>query len=82
MLHEAAGCDDCEGLGYVGRLGIFEFLEMTEELRDLTREKRGTQAIAAAARAGGMATMLQYGLRKCLAGDTTFAEVTRVAEDW
>ena len=80
-LYTAPGCDRCEGLGYVGRLGLFEFLEVSETIRDLIRDKKGSQAIQQAAASEGMTTMLQYGLLKALNGETTFAEVTRVTQD-
>ncbi len=83
QLHEAPGCDACEGMGYVGRVGIFEFLEMSEPLRELIRARASTQAVAQLASEGGMRTMYVDGLLKCQAGITTLEEVCSVtSEDW
>ena len=83
QLYEAPGCDACEGMGYVGRVGIFEFLEMSEALRELIRARASTQAMAQLAGEAGMRTMYVDGLLKCQAGITTLEEVCSVtSEDW
>ena len=83
QLHEAPGCDACEGMGFVGRVGIFEFLEMSEPIRELIRAKASTQAVAQLAAEAGMRTMYVDGLLKGLAGTTTLEEVCSVtSEDW
>jgi general secretion pathway protein E len=83
QLCEAPGCEACEGMGYVGRVGIFEFLEMNEEMRELIRGRASTQSVAQAAARAGMRTMYVDGLLKCLAGTTTLEEVCSVtSEDW
>ena len=69
QLYEAPGCDACEGMGFVGRVGIFEFLEMNEPIRELIRARASTQAVAQPAAGAGMRTMYVDGLLKCLAGD-------------
>lgn len=82
-LHHATGCEACEGVGFVGRVGIFEFLEVDERVRELVRARASTQAVAQAAAEAGMTTMYVDGLRKCLAGVTTLEEVCSVtSEDW
>jgi general secretion pathway protein E len=82
-LCEAPGCEACEEIGFVGRVGIFEFLEVTEETRELIRARGSTQAVAQAAARNGMRTMYVDGLMKCLAGVTTLEEVCSVtSEDW
>ncbi len=82
QLWEAPGCRDCEDVGLIGRQGIFELLEMSDEVRELIRARAPTQTILAKALAQGMRTMSVDGLHKCLAGLTTIEEVTRVTEDW
>jgi general secretion pathway protein E len=82
MLYEAVGCEACEDLGYIGRIGIFEYLELDETMREMLRDKIATATLTAAARAAGMMTMFEDGLRKCFAGLTTLAEVHRVTEEW
>ena len=82
QLYEAPGCRDCEDVGLIGRQGIFEMLEVTDEIRELIRAQAPSQAILSRAIAQGMRTMSVDGLYKCLAGVTTLEEVTRVTEDW
>ena len=82
QLYEAPGCRDCEDVGLIGRQGIFEMLEITDEIRELIRARAPTQAILTRAVGQGMRTMSVDGLHKCLAGVTTIEEVTRVTEDW
>ena len=82
-LYEAPGCDACEGMGFVGRVGIFEFLEVNEPIRELIRARASTQAVAHAGAHIGMRTMYVDGLHKCLAGVTTLEEVSSVtSEGW
>ena len=59
------GCEACEGMGYVGRLGIFELLEMDEPMRELIRGRASTQAVAEAGAEAGMRSMFVDGLQKC-----------------
>ncbi|MFD2183672.1 GspE/PulE family protein [Rhodoplanes azumiensis] len=77
-IHEPVGCDRCGGSGYRGRLGVFEILEMSEEVRRLVDEQSDWAAIDKVAIAGGMTTMIDDGLAKCRAGLTSAAEVLRV----
>jgi general secretion pathway protein E len=82
VLNEPGACEACEGTGFVGRVGIFEFLETDERVRDLIRARAPTQDVTAAAVRAGMRTMFADGLRKCLEGTTTLEEVCRVTEEW
>ncbi len=82
ILYRAPGCGRCGGLGIVGRIGIFELLEVDDRMRALIRERAPTQAIQSAAEAAGMRTMWQDGVAKALSGTTTLEEVGRVTEDW
>jgi general secretion pathway protein E len=82
-LHHAVGCEACEQVGFVGRFGIFEFLEVNETVRELIRGRASTQAVAEAAAKAGMRTMFVDGLHKALRGTTTLEEVCSVTtEDW
>jgi general secretion pathway protein E len=77
-IHEPAGCERCGGTGYRGRLGVFEVLELTNELRELIGEKTDGLKIDELAIRGGMTTMLDDGIAKCRAGLTSPAEILRV----
>jgi general secretion pathway protein E len=77
-LHEPCGCERCNGTGYRGRIGIFEILELTDELRQLIGEKTDGMKIDQTAIRAGMTTMLDDGVAKCRAGLTSAAELFRV----
>ena len=80
-FYRAIGCPACEGIGYTSRLGIFEYLELDDRLRELLHDRIATAELATAAQRAGMVTMYQDGLRKCLAGITSVEEVLRVTEE-
>jgi type II secretory ATPase GspE/PulE/Tfp pilus assembly ATPase PilB-like protein len=73
-----AGCMACGQTGYRGRLGIFEVLVVTDEIRDLIVSHCSTEEIARAAQRGGMPTLRDDALRKAAQGITTLQEVIRV----
>jgi len=79
QVYRAHGCAHCQQTGYRGRLAFFELMSVTEPLRDLVAKGAPTSAVAAAARAGGMATLAQDGVARALAGETSLDEVRRVA---
>lgn len=78
VVHEARGCERCGGTGYRGRNGVFEILEMSDEVRTLIGPQTDSHSIDAAAMRGGMTTMLEDAVAKCRAGWTTVPEVFRV----
>jgi len=75
---EPAGCERCGGTGYRGRNGVFEVLEMVEEVRRLVTAHTDSGTIDEAARHSGMTTMVEDAVAKCRAGITSAAEVLRV----
>jgi type IV pilus assembly protein PilB len=77
-LYRGGGCDNCSNTGYRGRKGIYEVLEMNDEIRELVLEHATTQAIKQVARKYGMMTLREAALRKLLRGETTIEEVLRV----
>ncbi|MFY9958524.1 GspE/PulE family protein [Bradyrhizobium sp.] len=77
-VHLPCGCERCGGTGYRGRLGVFEVLELDDEMRELIGEKTDGLKVDQAAIRGGMTTMLDDGIAKCRAGLTSPAEVLRV----
>jgi type IV pilus assembly protein PilB len=80
-LYEADGCVSCLSTGYRGRVGIYEVLTLTEEIRHLIVSKASSGDIEAAAVAGGMHRMRDDGLEKARQGLTSVAEVLRVVGD-
>ena len=75
---EGAGCDACADTGYRGRTGIFEVFPVTAGAREQIVNGVSEAAMARAARATGMTTLLDHGLAKAAAGITTLKEVHRV----
>ena len=74
-LYRGRGCEACNGSGYESRIGIFEVLEMNDEIRKAILAGREAQAIAEIAQESGMKTMFFDGLEKAKAGLTTLEEV-------
>ncbi|MHC4744457.1 MAG: GspE/PulE family protein [Planctomycetota bacterium] len=79
-VYKGAGCNQCQGTGYKGRLAIFEMFEMNNEIRELAFEKAPTTELRKAAKAGGMRTLMGDGVLKVFDGITTPAEIIRVAQ--
>jgi general secretion pathway protein E len=77
-LQQPCGCERCGGTGYRGRLGVFEVLELTGDLRELIGEKTDGLKIDEMAIRAGMTTMPDDGVAKCRAGLTSPAEILRV----
>ncbi len=71
------GCQTCNGTGYRGRKGIYEYLRVTEPIRELINERKPTLVIREKARELGMQTMREDGVRNILDGYTTIDEVLR-----
>jgi general secretion pathway protein E/type IV pilus assembly protein PilB len=74
-LFEAVGCRECRTSGYRGRLGIYELLITTDEVRQLANDRASSWKIKDAAIKAGMITLRQDGWRKVIAGDTSIDEV-------
>jgi general secretion pathway protein E len=78
-LFRGRGCGQCNGSGYRGRIGIFEALEIDDEIRQMILERRDAAGIRALAIRRGMRSMFQDGIVKVLRGETTTEEVLRAA---
>lgn len=79
-IYEPVGCKRCSQ-GYSGRIGVFEILEMTNELAEVVSKDLSDTAIQKEAERQGMITMKQDGILKVLEGTTSLEEVLRVAEE-
>jgi general secretion pathway protein E len=77
-VHEPGGCERCSGTGYRGRIGVFEILESTEEVRSIIGPRTDSGTIERAATKAGMVTMIEDAVAKCRGGATSAAEVLRV----
>ena len=77
-VFEPGGCARCGGTGYKGRVGLYEVMVVTEEIRALAIGRASADEIAEAARRAGMRRLRDEGLEKVRAGLTSFAELARV----
>ncbi len=80
-LYHAKGCAQCGNTGYMGRLCILEMLPMSDPLRALVMKHATSGELKAQAQRDGMVSMYEDGMRKALAGHTTFEEVLRVTRE-
>jgi type IV pilus assembly protein PilB len=78
ILYKGQGCDACSNTGYKGRIGIFEVLPITENIRSMIISHEAAQTIEKAGLDEGMTTMQQDGFLKVLEGITTIEEILRV----
>lgn len=79
-FYKGKKCQECNGTGYSGRVGVFEVLPVDELIGKLILERAPSSKIEAQAREKGMITMKQDGYLKVVEGVTTLEEVLRVAE--
>ncbi len=77
-IYEPAGCTRCFGTGYLGRVGLYEVLDMDEEMGDMIDQGLPVRELRAAARARGVESVREDGVRKILSGETSISELVRV----
>jgi len=77
-FYRGAGCDSCFGTGYLGRRGIFEILDVTDEMRLAISERKPEARLREMAVANGMRSLADAGRHKVVAGETTIDEFIRV----
>ena len=80
QIYRGRGCKRCSNIGFRGRQGIFEMLELNNELRELAFRRAPANKLRAAARASGMRSLVEDGKIKILRGVTTPDEVARIAQ--
>lgn len=79
-IYKGKGCTACGDTGYSGRVGIFEFLEVTPEMEELILKSPSKKEIVELARSQGESSMFENGIDKVIKGITTIEELLRVAE--
>ncbi len=79
-VYKGAGCGQCQGTGYKGRIAIFEMFEMNTEIRELAFTKAPTTELRKAAKASGMRSLTEDGIMKIFKGITTAEEVVRITQ--
>ena len=77
-LTRGAGCPSCRGTGYRGRIGLFEYLPMTDDLRDAISRGAHRSALRPLAEAAGMRSLRSDAWARVVAGHTTVEEIQRV----
>jgi len=78
-LYHGRGCSKCSNTGYKGRTGVFEVLELNDELRELILARESAHIIKEVAKRAGLVTLKAATIKKVLAGITTVEELIRVA---
>jgi len=81
VLYKGHGCRQCQGTGYRGRLGIFEMMVVTDEVRSLILENTSAPELRKVAAKQGMRSLRDDGFRHLSEGRTTVEEVLRVTKD-
>ncbi len=79
-IYGPVGCRQCRNAGYRGRLGIYELLVTTDELRQMAHDRKSTWEIKKAAMNGGMKTLRDDGWNKVMEGKTSVDEVLRITK--
>ena len=77
-VYKGKGCENCNGTGYKGRMGIYEILEITKELKQAVLNNMGQEELVTLAKKQGFRTMQDMGKEMLLASDLSFPEYERV----
>jgi len=79
-IYKGTGCSQCQNTGFKGRIGIFEMVELNNEIRELAFAKAPTSELRKAAKASGMRALMDDGKIKIFKGITTPAEVAKMSQ--
>ncbi len=82
LTWHGAGCLECNGRGYASRMGIFEMMDVTDEMRKLIMNNADASVLTRTARQNGMRNLREDGWRKIEDGVTTVEEVMRVTQEF
>ena len=77
-FYEGAGCIDCSGTGFKGRMAICELLDLTDHIREIILDKRPISEVKRAAREQGMRLLRESAVERVLNGETTLREINKV----
>jgi type IV pilus assembly protein PilB len=80
-FYKAVGCDQCSNEGYKGRRGIYEVLEVDNEIEKMISRSASTEDVEKKAKSKGMITMVEDGFIKAVAGMTSIEEILRVTKE-
>jgi len=80
-FYKPGGCEQCSKEGYKGRVGIYEVLEVDDDMKKMISQKAPAEEIEKAAKAKGMLTMVEDGFAKAAQGMTSVEEILRVTRE-
>ena len=78
VFHDAVGCEECGGTGYLGRTAVAELLDMSDHIRQMILDRRPAAEVKQTAREEGMTFLRDSALDKVFAGLTTLREINKV----
>ena len=78
-IYEPVGCELCSRTGYFGRTGVFEIMEVSDEIRSLIAHEGTTEQMITAAKKSGMRTLRENGIRYVLDGTTSMEEMLKAS---
>jgi type IV pilus assembly protein PilB len=81
QIYEPCGCPKCDNSGYRGRIGVYEIMKMSPNLRRIISHKEGTEVLKNQAIKEGMRTLKMSGFEYVLDGTTSLAEVIKISFD-
>jgi type II secretion system protein E len=81
VLYKNVGCEHCQGTGYHGRIGIFEMMLVSDEIRAMILENASAPELRKVAMRQGMKSLREDGFRQLHNGRTTVQEILRVTKD-
>ncbi len=82
-IYKAKGCQECSGIGYIGRTAIGEILELTDEIKEMILDKKPTSEIKKVAMKEGMIPLRKKGLERVKKGVTSLEELNRITvKEW
>ncbi len=77
-FYEGAGCIECSGTGFKGRMAICELLDLTDHIREIILDKRPISEVKRAAKDQGMRLLRESAVERVLSGETTLREINKV----
>lgn len=77
IIYDAVGCEKCDNTGYTGRIGIYEILTVTQNIKNMISKRATADEIARAAEKEGMHTLRQSATKLVLEGTTSYKEMLR-----
>ncbi len=81
IIYDPVGCPQCNNIGYKGRIGVYEIMEVNKEMKGIIARNESTDALKDAALRNGMNTLRMAATKHVLAGITSYPEMVRISFD-